>query len=199
MGKMAKTLVVLFAVILTLGLFGETVIFDEKYFKELSVKENLKLNLKSDMRFIALDYMNEPEISKCKDLHVKLADNMKNWVAVHPKKYADIECDKDIIKEMFLNELIAEPEYYDLGEQGLLIAGKDKNGLKLFRYFDTEVCGFDHDTRFKNMLATDSGLIIKIDDEYFLVSEWFSRGRYVFYYLNKAPEYNEVNCRFDVI
>lgn len=180
-------------------MFGNLKLFDADKQIQIAQLENLKDGLNADLRFIALDYMNEPEVKKCRDLRDKLKDTQSTWEIIAPQAGTEIACDQDVVKDLFLNELVGAPEYYDLGEQGMLIAANNKNGFKLVRYFDPQTCGFDYETRFKNMLTTEHPLVIKIDQAYFLASEWFSKGRFVFYYLDKDSEFDEVNCRFDVI
>ncbi|MDR1026678.1 MAG: hypothetical protein LBL47_04685 [Lactobacillus sp.] len=199
MRRVSKILGILLAAALFLGLLVRVVVFDEKNLLGDSLEGNFKKNVMTEMRLIVLDYMNELDIKKCQDLHLSLQRNVNNLEEIKAYGRAEDVCDMDALNDLFVGDAEGPYELYNLGHWGTLISAHSKNGFKVYKYFDESSCSFDYDTRYKNLAATENSMILRAKGKYYLISEWYSKYRYVFFYLDKAPQFNEVNCRFDVI
>lgn len=201
------------------AIFFKLMLFDDEYMEDvIEVKEeqtvvsspiidNFKANMEKDLRFLPLDYMNEPEIEKCKKLHDILVNNYKTaeYIVGEYAKDADElhakmkpTCLEGATRGWMHQYFLFDYYFFKLNNNDILVAGKTPSEFRLFAPFSRMHCRIDASFPRKAPIGTDNSIVAKIDGEYYLISEWDGPEKYVFYYLDKSEEYDQINCRFDV-
>lgn len=181
---------------------------DDKFVEEVVAVEKVDeysftSALKKDMRFLPLDYMNEPEIEKCKHIKQTLTDNYKatkflspEFVETIDEVYVNIKplCEESVFKKLFYRNNPNSYIYYILSPNEVLIGEKTPGGVRMFKFFSLETCELDP----RQFIASDTTTIATVNGEKFFISDWFDETKYVFYYLTNSPSYYGLNCRFNI-
>lgn len=191
------------------AIFAKLMIFDDKYVGQISTEDNFKKNIQKSLMLIPLDYMNSKEVELCNVIKDTLRKNADNMQVVSPQNASDIgelyntvpsKCTKEEFEEIFATkESGYEYLYYKLDIADVLILIKSPNSaLNHITALSKEKCIVDEEIVKKSLIVSENTMLVKIENQYYLISEWFSPEKYVFYSLEKSPEYDGVICRFNL-
>lgn len=189
------------------AIFFKLMAFDDAYLEKVNIETSFKKNIEKELRLVPLDYMNQREVDLCYKLQDILKNNYQKMVAKFPQNIAGSDelfkilnpsCDKEEFDKIFPSDDSYKYSFYKMDNEEILILVKTPGLLNFIASFIADECRIDEVVAQKSLIVSEKTMIVKIDNSDYLISEWFSPDKYVFYYLDKSRDYDGVICRFDV-
>ncbi|MDD4556954.1 MAG: hypothetical protein PHE89_06505 [Alphaproteobacteria bacterium] len=178
-----------------------SVSYRDTYLTLWATKNNFQEKIARRMKFVYLDYMNDEQVVACEALYNHLKannDKLKFLIPVFSLNINQLNNNLNLNCEA-VSSLKAPYKSYLLEDDLFLIMGKnDEDGL-LYQYVNGKTCQPELGLENRNIMVSKNNVVVEVYGKKYLISEWFSKDKFVFFYLDKDRKFDEVVCRFDVV
>ncbi len=178
-----------------------SVSYRDTYLTLWATKNNFQEKIARRMRFVFLDYMNDEQVVSCEALYNHLKANnekLKFIVPFFSKNINEINSKFNLKCEDLFD---IKPPYksYDLDSETLLLVGENASGRLTYHYFTKQTFRPELGLENRKLFVSKNNVVTEVYGKKYLISEWFDKDKFVFFYLDKDRKYDEVICRFDVV
>ncbi|MFV0627194.1 MAG: hypothetical protein ACK5N8_07585 [Alphaproteobacteria bacterium] len=178
-----------------------SVSYRDTYLTLWATKNNFQEKINYRMKFVFLDYMSDEQVVLCEDLYNHLKANSQKLKFIKPNFIFNInKLSKQVNPSCEDNIKLSGPyKIYDLDDKTLFLMGKNESDSYVYQYIDKTTCLPKMGLEDRKLVVSKNNAVVEVYGKNYLISEWFAKDKFVFFYLDEDKKYNELVCRFDVV